>query len=350
MPLSISSSNSQATLRRGLSAGTWLLFVLLFLLLGGAEFTSGFVFNRISHMQRRLIDELAAARRLRPSPPGQPVSVLLTGNSLLLFGLDVPLLQEKLRGQAQPTTLIAMASFYYDYYYALNRLFHQGMRPQYIVLSIGSNHITSNDIRGEYSAYYWLDQKDILDYVAKTRATPTETSTLLFSHFSSFYAGRKEMRNYLITRMIPGFFEMIKLLTYRSGYVPGDPELERIVEARFRALNQLSHQYGAQFVYVIMPCRQTGEDAMVEAGRRVGVPVLLPIRNFALSDDYYSDGFHLNGKGATVFTAALAESFRKLIASETSGPNAMQTGSSSASPAPQEVARTAQPLTRKRTR
>ena len=337
MPLSTSSFNQPDAPPRGFSRGTWLLFALTALLLIGVELVSGVGFNRISRIQRRTLNDLAEARSLRPAPSGQPASALFTGNSLFLRGVDVPRFREKLGGRARTTMLPIESTGYYDFYYGLEHLFRQGMRPQFVVLCMGTTFMTSSTIRGEYSAYYLFDSQGIVEYVRKTRTHPTEASGLLFAHYSAFYGGRKEMRSYLLFRLIPGMFEMTSRLIVRHIDPPSDPEVERIFEPRLRALRELSEKYGAKFVYVIVPCMQKGEDAVIEAGRRAGVPVLLPVRNFALTPDYYTDGFHLGAEGAAIFTDALAKSFSQLIDSGSSADKAAAGQEHAASSAPQAL-------------
>ena len=322
MPLSTSSSNVAAARPGGpggpgLTGGTWLLFALTALLLTGVELVSNYGFNHISAIQRRTVRDVAEARHLRPAPPGQPATALFAGNSLMLHGIDVPRLQNDLGAEMRPTFLPVESTYYHDFYYGFENLFRHGMRPQYVVLCLGPTFMVSTQIRGDYSAHYLFDAQGIVEYVRETHTHPTEASSLLFAHYSAFYGGRKEMRSYLLVRLIPGFFEMIKRLTYRHGIVPNDAELSRDYEVRLRALRDLCARYGARFVYVIMPSRQAGEDATLEAGIRTGVPVLLPIRNFSLAKDYYIDEFHLNEKGAAIFSGALSGCLSRLV---TSGP------------------------------
>ncbi|NDQ56001.1 MAG: hypothetical protein GZ088_02880 [Acidipila sp.] len=328
MPLSTSSSNAAAARPGGpggpggLTRGTWLLFALTALLLTGVELVSNYGFNHISAIQRRTVRDIGEARRLRSAPPGQPATALFAGNSLMLHGIDVERLQSGVSAEMRPTFLPVESTYYHDFYYGLENLLRHGMRPQYVILCLGPTFMVSTQIRGEYSAHYLFDAQGIVEYVRETHTHPTEASSLLFAHFSAFYGGRKEMRSYLLTRLIPGFFEMIKRLTYRHGIVPNDAELSRDFEVRLRALRDLCARYGARFIYVIMPSRQAGEDATLEAGIRTGVPVLLPVRNFSLPKDYYIDEFHLNEKGAAVFSDALAGCLSRLVRSGHASPTA----------------------------
>ena len=50
---------------------------------------------------------------------------------------------------------------------------------------------------------------------------------------------------------------------------------------------------------------------MLRAGEQTGVRVLRPIPNKSLSLDYYKDGFHLNEKGAVLFTTAIVNELLK---------------------------------------
>ena len=316
MPLSTSSSNLDAARPSepgGFTRGTWLLFALTALLLTGVELVSNYGFNRSTAIQRRTVSDIAEARRLRPALPGQPATALFAGNSLIIQGINVPRLRTELKSDVHLSLLRVESTQYYDFYYGFENLFRYGMRPQYVILCQGPTYMVSSQIRGDYSARYLFDAKGILAYVRETQMRRTEASSLLFAHFSAFYGGRREMRSYLLTRLIPGFFRMIKRFNYRPHSIPNDAEILRVLEVRLRALRDLCAQYGATFVYVIMPTRQAGEAATLEAGIRAGVPVLNPIHTFSLPKDYYSDDIHLNSKGAAVFSEALAACLSKLV-------------------------------------
>src|ERR1051326_1197161 len=76
------------------SAETGILLLLAALAVGSGalELVTKYGFSRISKIQRRIENEYADSVKIRPIENGRP-SVLLCGNSLLLEGVDFPLLQ-----------------------------------------------------------------------------------------------------------------------------------------------------------------------------------------------------------------------------------------------------------------
>ncbi|MBI3404062.1 MAG: hypothetical protein HY046_01225, partial [Acidobacteria bacterium] len=102
----------------------------------------------------------------------------------------------------------------------------------------------------------------------------------------------------------------------RTQSIPTDADVLRVGEPRFHALRTLADEFGFQLIYVIMPCRQPGEDVTQQLGQKASVPVLLPVRNFELSKEMYRDTIHLNAKGASAFTDALIKSVNQFVASQ----------------------------------
>ena len=77
-------------------------------------------------------------------------------------------------------------------------------------------------------------------------------------------------------------------------------EVLSISQPRFQELKRLCGSYGAHFVYVIAPGFGIQEGAIVEAGSRAGVPVVVPVHSDAWPPSKFSDGFHLNEAAARV--------------------------------------------------
>ena len=50
--------------------------------------------------------------------------------------------------------------------------------------------------------------------------------------------------------------------------------------------------------------------AVARAGRAAGMPVLIPVAPGELGPSYFKDGFHLNQRGAEIFTARLVEALK----------------------------------------
>ena len=50
--------------------------------------------------------------------------------------------------------------------------------------------------------------------------------------------------------------------------------------------------------------------AVARAGRAAGVPVLIPVAPGELGQSYFRDAFHLNQRGAEIFTPRLWEALK----------------------------------------
>ena len=112
-----------------------ILLTVIGLLGLGLEFGLGWGLPRLSHIIERLKTEQAQAVRLKPLV-GQPVPVLIVGNSLLLDGVDISALDEKLRPEHRVTRFVVENTSYLDWYYGLRRLFREGARPKVLVLAL----------------------------------------------------------------------------------------------------------------------------------------------------------------------------------------------------------------------
>jgi hypothetical protein len=114
-----------------------------------------------------------------------------------------------------------------------------------------------------------------------------------------------------MSRLAPSVVTMWHDSVTRGAVIPPDDQMVPVMAARFRRMSELCASYGARFVFLNPPDRQSGDLAMLRAGEQSGVRVLRPIPNKSLSLDYYRDGFHLNGKGAALFTTAIVSEMLK---------------------------------------
>src|SRR5438132_4141938 len=88
MPSSTSSSKSPALVHARVLLGICALLVLFF------EIFADYLLKHDSETYGRVSQQYAEAVKVRPSRSGEPVSVLMVGNSLLMEGIDVDRLQE----------------------------------------------------------------------------------------------------------------------------------------------------------------------------------------------------------------------------------------------------------------
>jgi len=115
------------------------------------EGLSGYLLKHHSMTYRRVSQQLLEAARARPSKPGQPTSVVMVGNSLLLDGVQVDRLQELTSDRLRIYPIFLEGTGYYDWLYALRRIFREGARPQVVVVQLEVNSFLWNTVRTEYS-------------------------------------------------------------------------------------------------------------------------------------------------------------------------------------------------------
>src|SRR5260370_26052631 len=109
------------------------IFVLFF------EISADYLLKHDSETYARVSQQYAEVVKMRPSRIGEPASVLMVGNSLLMEGIDVERLQELTSSKMRIYPIFLEATCYYDSLYGLQSLFRQGARPQVVVLGVGVN-------------------------------------------------------------------------------------------------------------------------------------------------------------------------------------------------------------------
>ncbi|MGC2112252.1 MAG: hypothetical protein WA655_22225 [Candidatus Korobacteraceae bacterium] len=272
--------------------------------------------------------EHAGADELRPIP-GNPVPVLIVGNSLLKKGINISLLNEKLGPEYKVTRFVVEDTNYLDWYYGLHRLFREGARPRAVVLVLNARQLIAPEVHGDAFATLLMDPYDLLAVKRTVAIDNTTTSNLLFANLSRYYGLRSELHKWFLVHMLPDFPDLAAKLRPVTAPLAPDDEIDRKATERLREISGLCARYGAQFVFVVPPSAalRDGSGAIQTAGNRVGVQVFVPFQPQQLPLDLYSDGFHLNYRGASVFTDALGSGLRQLLRND----NATQTAASNRS-------------------
>ncbi|PYX64335.1 MAG: hypothetical protein DMG78_30675 [Acidobacteria bacterium] len=111
------------------------------------EIFSGYLLKHHSVTYARISRQYDAAVKIRPAGPGEPASVLMVGNSLLLHGVEMNRLQALTFNSMRINPILLEATGYYDWLYTLERLFRQGARPQVVVVGVGVNYFLENGMR-----------------------------------------------------------------------------------------------------------------------------------------------------------------------------------------------------------
>ena len=302
MPLSTSNSKSPAFFYIKLLVAICLVLVVAF------EILSNYLLKHHSETYSRVSRQYAQAVTARPAKPGEPISVLMVGNSLLLEGVDVKRLQDLTSARMRVYPVFLEATGYYDWFYGLQRLFRQGSRPQVVVLGVGVNSFLADGVRQDYAPLMLLDVQDLLGVASDLKMDRTATSDLLLAHSSVFWDTRSVIRTQILRHTVPHYRELVSLLKPQPS-IPASRQFQATVNSRLKNLRALCDEHGAKLILLIPPTLSS-EDAVREmtlASAKVGVQTLVPIDPATLSAKYYQpDEMHLNSEGAALFTAALA--------------------------------------------
>jgi len=302
MRLSISNSKSAPLFYAKVLAG------ICAILTAALEISSGYLLKHDSETFDRVSRQYADAVKVRPAKSGEPISVLMVGNSLLLDGVEVDRLQKLTSGQMRIYPIFLEATGYYDWLYGLQRLFREGARPQVVVVGVGVNSFLASSVRQDYSPLMLFDARDALGVASDLEMDHTATSNLLLAHSSFFWDTRSVIRTQILCRVVPHCKELFSLLK-RQPPMPPAKEFQTMAITRIERLRELCEAHGAKLI-ILVPPTLSSEYAVHQltiAAQGTRVDTLVPIDPAALSAKYYqSDELHLNSEGAQVFTSALA--------------------------------------------
>ena len=313
MPLSTSSSSTATQTARARSrpvkAATIWLLVLIALELASVEFLTGVGLQRISTIHRRILRDRAAARSIEPHGAGSgPVTVLLVGNSLLLEALDYHVLIKRLSPEIRPVRYTVEQTDYFDWYYALRDLFRRGSRPDAAVLCLDVADLlrSSSEIPG-FVANFMIGAPDLLAYARDTNLDNTETSSEVFSHYSWFFAARSRMRTFFLYSVCPECVHLIHHAIWGKPQFPPDDVVMKTVGERVRALDKVCKQAHVRLILLTPPSLDRMLNLVAAAAARwEGVEVMTPVRPGVFGENLFRDGYHVNARGASLFTEALA--------------------------------------------
>lgn len=293
--------------RRYLRAAVGLIASIAVFLIG-VELVTLFGFSRVSRIQKRISEEYRAAITARKGPEPE---LLLAGNSLMEAGIQFPDLQRGLGPEWKSKRFVVEQTSYPDWYYGFRRIYSDGGRPTVTALMVSPRHLTNTTIRGDFFARHLMQLTDLPSVARDLDLHPTTTTSMILANVSEFYGARAEIRKWLLAQLLPGLPGLTGLLAKVSN-APLDPvKVHALSVERFRVLKEEASHYGSQFVFVVTPLR--GDEEIVgvvqRAGKEAGVTVInVDSRAFSSSD--YSDGFHLNPKGAEKLTRLITPVFR----------------------------------------
>jgi len=284
------------------------------------EIASVYLLNHSSATYARISRQYDEALKIRPANAGEPQSVLMVGNSLLLHGVQVNRLQEMTSSSMRIYPIFLEATGYYDWLYALHGLFLRGARPQVVVLGVGVNYFLENRVRQDYAPMMFFNARDTLAVASDLKLDRTVTSNLLLAHSSTFWDTRSAIRMQVLDHIIPHLEGLFSLVNQKPA-LPEGREFAEMSIPRLKRLRELCEANGARLILLVPPTldSENAVNQMAAAAQAAGVDVSVPIDPAMLSAKFYqSDGMHLNRDGAVLFTSALAKDLpEKVMAHET---------------------------------
>ncbi|HKT81962.1 MAG TPA: hypothetical protein VJP86_17155 [Vicinamibacterales bacterium] len=272
-----------------------------------AEAVARLALDRISRVQRRTVDELAQASAIRHHAGGRR-QLLVVGNSMLDEGVQFQRLAEALTPSWDAHRVVVEQTFFYDWYYGLQKLFDDGAEPDVVAVALSPLQWIDSRWRGEYSAQYLMRTADVPSAARALGLHPTEATSVALARFSKFWGTRAEIRNFVFGHMVPGLGDLMSLSAVVDQRVLTDEGVEHTAAERVRAMDALVRSHQAQFLVLVIPVFDPGDgsNGLVKAASAAGIRSIRPVASGDYGRDLYRDaGFHLNSRGAEEFTSRL---------------------------------------------
>ncbi len=292
------------------------LLSLIGLLALGLELFARAVVERTSNVQRMVNSEFRDAIAIRRQPSPAPKQMLVIGNSLVGHGLNFRLLEAGLGANWQLHRFWIYNTSYDDWYFGLRRLFADGSRPDVVAVQFAAMHWYASEIRGDYSAQYMFQARDVPAISGELNLDRTTASDLVFARFSKFYALRSEIRKVLLAQLIPDLPRMYGLFKPTATKHVEDREIVDLLTARIEKLQALVESNGATLVLLVPPIPRPGEEhhqALKDAAAAAGVQVFIPLSYADLPPTDFADDVHMTPAGADLYTSKLVGELRPAL-------------------------------------
>jgi hypothetical protein len=254
----------------------------------------------------RIVDsQYREALSLRHGGVGEPLSMLIVGNSTLRHGISV----QDLNGLVQPDlnvhVFVVDSTTYEDWRIGLERLFRKGAHPDFVVLMLAPGAMAMTAPPPDAASRYLFGPREILTLGEIEGIGPTLLSNIFFAHYSAFFGRRTGLRLGIKRAILPHF----EIFARRYMILHLKPD-HSAVPKRFREFGTLCRQYSVNCLYVIPPT-DSKDDSLATArflqtAESAGIHGAAPLEGTKLGEDKYIDGYHLNERGQKIFTAAVA--------------------------------------------
>jgi hypothetical protein len=293
---------SMTRLRRA----TWMLVAGCLAVAAAMELSARVGLDRASKIQRRMVQEYAAAKAIgQDGVRGR--HVLVVGNSLLDEGVQFDGLARALGSSYDTRRYMVEQTVYYDWLYALRRLYGEGARPDVVVVMLATGHWLSPAIRGDYSAHYLMSRADLPRVARDLDMHPTQATDLMFAGVSKFWSARAEMRTFVLGHLMPDLGTFLNFSSAVDRRPMIDADITPVLQQRVARMRDTVAAHGTRLVLLVPPMlnAQDGSAGLIRAAQADQVAVLRPVASGTFGPELYRDGFHLNAEGAARFTDRL---------------------------------------------
>jgi hypothetical protein len=282
-------------------------------LVATTELATRYLYPRISRIEQRVVEDQREATSINPRVAAPP-TVLLVGNSLLLHGLDYAKARAALAPDARVVRFAIENTEFIDWYYGLRHLFERGNKPSKVFLCLNLGQALSHDVLDQ-SAWHLFGSRDLLAVGREAGMDHTQTSNLVFSHWSAFYANRSGIRNYILNITDRRYADALHALARHPPIFPSEDEMIAQGRVRLRQLKLLCQENDVDFVLLLPPALNRNNEVLVKAAGLENVNVESPVPENTLGPEFFqADRFHLNEKGAAIFTEGLVRDLRSRLA------------------------------------
>jgi hypothetical protein len=297
-----------------------MLVVMVTCYFGGLEVLARKVYPSHSAIAARIFSDLDSTLRLRHFAALEPRTMLVVGNSLLLNGVDREQLRSLTDADGISTSLLPIENTaYLDWYFGLRRLFAEGSRPDIVAVCLTPRQLVSRGTDGEFFARNLMKAGDILLVQQAAGLDLTTTSTYLLARYSAWMGSRGGIRNWVRSQAIPGMDALAPYFPEHAGPMPPKDVVRNVTMHRLSELSDLCSTAACRVLLIVPPVASKDaydflETVVKQAAADAKVPFVMPIAPGELPADMFADGFHLNPRGAAVFTPALARSLSTAVA------------------------------------
>ncbi len=266
--------------------------------------------------QIRHLPELAEEMRQYPGK-----KILVMGNSLTRAAVDEDMLVKGLTVPGsvdlQVFQFVADATNMANWDYGLGRYFlHVGAVPDELLIGTGPLHLRDSKDDASRLAAYYVDHQDLQRAWKEDLTSWDERCEFILSRISVLHASRYRIKPHVFGQLIPHYFDVEQWINtqrdveqQRLGKVPVLSETHR----HLAHLLQACRRAGVKVRVFGIPLPNSYEMSSAAISTITeGGGIWIPLSNVeGITSESFSDGYHLDSDGATVFTRQLLKVLMK---------------------------------------